>query len=81
MKNNSYDLAKKYFLKADDFGDSEIYLSKIELEQTEQAKEKVYNKAVELYEEEKYAEALDLFCAAKDYKESEMYIQKCERKI
>lgn len=81
LNEKEYDLAKTYFVKADDYEDSKVYLSKIELEQTEQSKKIVYEKAIQLYEQKNYENALELFQTVMDYKDSRIYANNCKRYI
>lgn len=81
LRSQEYDLAKTYFIKADGYEDSKVYLSKIELDQLEQSLEIVYEKAIQLYEQNNYTEAIELFSTLKDYKNSESYAKKCKNYI
>jgi len=48
---------------------------------TESNNEDLYNKAIKMYEEKDFENALEIFLQVSDYKESSTYIEKCQSEI
>lgn len=77
IDENKYDEAKEYFIKADGYKDSVLYLSKLEVLTAEKAKETIYEEALQKYNDDEYEEAIELFEMIEDYKDSKEYIEEC----
>lgn len=72
-----YESAKKIFIELDDYLNSKFYLAQIEVKLIAQYQEIIYQEAFLCYEDEKFAEAIELFKAISNYKDSDELQKKC----
>lgn len=78
FESQNYEEAQIIFAELGDYEDSEIYLAQIDIENIEESKAKVYDKALTYFEVENYKEALVLFETIFDYKDAIKRAEECE---
>ena len=77
-ENSDYQSAKKIFIELDNYLDSKFYLAQIDIKSIEQSQEIVYQRALILYKEKNYKEAIEIYETIREYKDSNKLIEECE---
>lgn len=76
-----YDLAKELFVELNNYSDSAFYLAQIDIKNHAISQQIVYEKAIEQFEMEEYAYALELFESIIDYSNAKEMAEECKCRI